>query len=222
VNKVELTKEFWKSVTVKSMVNLTDTAALEASQAEGRGMQGMDFVVEEILSIKESNKLCEWLVFKIVNPKQVLFLVVKIVGEAVDLRMYYNPESIVIGDRKDQINAQNVFMFENFKPHSHNNLLSLKYAKKIDWTFDFGKGPVEIPFTQKGNMEFSGEAVYTPNYFANEKLIATVSEYLADLEATEPEMMIIEVGNVKNKNGGSILFLVGNQVNQFEISIVRK
>lgn len=222
MQKVELSKKFWQSVTVKSLVHLTDNAALEASQAEGRGMQGMEYTVEEIISVKEKDNLCDWLVFKLVHPKQTLYLVVKMVGDITELRMYYNPDSIIIGNRADQINAQNVFMFKNFKPHSHNNLLGLKYTGEINWTFDYGNGPIEVIFKQKGNMELTGTAKYTPNRFAGETLIATVSEYLANSDTPEPEIMILEVGSMKSKNGGAILLLVGNAINEFEMSIVRK
>lgn len=220
--QVELNKKFWQSITVKSQVVLTDQSALDVSQAEGRGMQGMEYSVEEILSIKEKDNLCEWLVLKLVHPNQTLYLVVKIVGDIVELRMYYNPESIVIGNRADQIDAQNVFMFSNYKPNAHNNLLGLKYTNQINWTFDYGNGPEEVVFNQKGNMELTGKAKYTPARFSDQTLIATISEYLAVTNTPEPEIMIIEVGSATSKNGGAILLLVGNSINEFEISIVRK
>ena len=222
MNSVELNKKFWKSVTPKSLVHLSDMAALEASQAEGRGLNGMDYSIKEILSVVEKDQLCEWLVFKLFNPSQTLYLVVKCVGDDVDLRMFYNPESIVVGNRQDQINNQNVFMFENYKPHSHNNLLGLKYTSQINWTFDYGNGPEEVVFNQKGNMELTGDASYSPARNRNDQYVATISEYLAEKETPEPEIMIIEVGSAVNKKGGSILLLVGNPINEFEISIVRK
>lgn len=220
--KVELSQKFWRSVTLNSQVNLTDQAALDASAAEGRGMQGMEYAVKEILSITEKDKLCEWLIFKLVHPKQTLYLVVKTVGDEVDLRVFYNPESIIVGDRNDQLNAQNYFMFANHNPKGKNNLLGLKYTQQIAWTFDYGNGPQEVIFNQKGNMELTGTASYQPRRFAGETLVATVSEYLAASDTPEPEIMIVEVGNTKSKTGGAILLLVGNSINEFEMSIVRK
>lgn len=222
MNSVELNKKFWKSVTPKSLVHLSDMAALEASQAEGRGLNGMDYSIKEILSIIEKDKLCEWLVFELFNPSQTLYLVVKCVGDDVDLRMFYNPESIVVGNREDQIKDGNTFMFGNFSPSIRKNLLELKYVNQINWTFDYGNGPEEVVFNQKGNMELTGDASYSPARNRNDQYVATVSEYLAEKETPEPEIMIIEVGNIANKKGGSILLLVGNPINEFEISIVRK
>lgn len=220
--KVELNKTYWRSITLNSQVNLTDQSALDASAAEGRGMQGMEYTVKEILSITEKDKLCEWLIFKLVHPKQTLYLVVKIVDDNIDLRVFYNPDSIIVGDRNDQLNAQNYFMFANHNPKGKNNLLGLKYTQQIAWTFDYGNGSQEVIFNQKGNMELTGTASYQPRRHAGETLIATISEYLAASDTPEPEIMIVEVGNVKSKTGGAILLLVGNSINEFEMSIVRK
>ena len=243
MSSIELTKKYWESITLNSQVNLSDTAALEASQSEGRGLQGMEYSVKEITVITEKDYfckrpgLCRWILLKLVHPNQVLYLCAKIIGDDVELRMYYNPESIIVGNREEQVNAQNVFMFENYEPHCLNDLLGLRYAKQINWTFDFGNGPEEVIFSQKGGIELQGEAIHIASDFSSNNM-ATVSEYLAETETPESEIMIVEIGpfpasghsgyspelsKIKDsKRGGEILFLVGNMVNEFEISIVRK
>lgn len=222
MGKVELSKKYWQSVTLGSQVILTDQAAIEASMNDKRGMEGMQYTIDNITSITEFNNLCSWIVYRIVNPKQILFLVVKIIGEEAELRVFYNPESIPSGNRADMINAEMFFMFANANDSSLNNLLKLKYVQEINWTFDFGSGPYQVLFTQKGGLELTGKASLNPPAFQGETIIATISEYSTKEVCAESEMMILEVGNVKSKQGGLINFLVGNKINEFELEVVCK
>lgn len=216
-----LSKDFWSTLAVKSQVTLTDTAALEASQMQGRGLAGMEYVVEEILTIVEQNNLCSWYVCRIVNPEQELYLVAKIVGdEEVQVKVYYAPPAVMAGTRKEQVEANNLFLFRETKEDWH-KYLTLRHASQISWEFNIEGGkPQIVVFDQKGNMELSGRVSYMPPADIHQTLLATISEYQAQSDCSDPEIMLLEIGNRTSQVGGVMKVLLGGPVSKFEVSIL--
>ncbi len=214
-------KNFWRTLAVKSQVTLTDTAALEASQMQGRGLAGMEYVVEEILHVVENDNLCEWFVCRIVHPEQELYLVAKLFASEVQLKVYYAPPAVISGTRKEQVEAGNTFIFRDAT--DWHQYMKLIHASKIDWDFDVDGKTDKVQFVQKGNMELTGKGYYQGDLNVSkigQPLLATISEYLAQKKCSDPELMILEVGSYNSKVGGVIKVLLGAPVNEFEISIL--
>lgn len=212
------TKEFWTNLAVKSQVTLTDFEALEASQSQGRGLQGMEYVLEEILVVAEKDDLCKWYINRIVNPDQELYLVAKVIGDEVQLTVYYVPPAVITGTRKEQVAANNLFLFQ--ESQDWQQLMKLQHAHQISWQFTVDEQPQDVQFEQKGGMELTGKAVYKPNKFINQTLLATISEYKANADCSDPDLMILEIGYMNSSVGGVIKVLLGAPVNQFEVSIL--
>ena len=219
--KTIASKKFWQTLAVKSQVTLTDTAALEASQLQGRGLQGMEYVVEEILHVVENDNLCEWFICRIVNPDQELYLVAKLFASEVQLKVYYAPPAVISGTRQEQIEAANTFIFRDAKDMKQ--YMHLKHAALIDWDFNIDEKVDKVRFLQKGNIELTGKGYYQGDLSVSkigQPLLVTISEYLAQKQCSDPEIMIFEVGSYNSKVGGVIKVLLGAPVNEFEVSIL--
>ncbi len=212
-------KQFWQNLSVKTQVVLTDAAALEASQAQGRGMEGMEYVIEEITHVVEKDSLCEWFFCRMANPDQELFLSAKIIDDEVQLRVYYIPPAVIVGTRKEQIAANNTFLFKEAK--DWHQYLKLQHASSILWEFDIpGQAQQQVSFAQKGGMELTGRAYIKPSKATN-VLLATISEYTTDTAISDPDIAIVEIGDMNSKVGGVMKILLGGPINQFEVNFLR-
>lgn len=211
---------FWRDIPPGTVVTLTDKSALEMSQAAGRGLEGMEYTIDEVIGINEINNLCEWIIANMSSSDgSKLSLLIKAVGENLDMRAMYVPNAMQPGGNREDMVRDHDFVFEAFE--SGTPYTKLMYAQEFDWTFNWDDiGEQTVNFAKKGGLEFAGRAFYNPPRFEGESLLATIAEYQATEDCREPEIAIIEIGKHDNELGGFILFMVGNPINVEEVNVL--
>jgi hypothetical protein len=210
---------FWRELPLGSIVTCKDEQAIEDSIQLGLGAKGLDYTVDKIERVIEAGKKCEWILFTLGGQEQPLMLMAKIVDRALDVRIYYNPNTdLVLGNRKDAIEGGNDWLFEppTKEPWSHNDL---KFIDQIDYdTDDQGN----VTFRQKpfGAMYGTHTVLPPESGMSGKKMIASVVEYRAVTKCSNPELLMLEVGSADASHGGNITMWMGANADLGQIDVL--
>lgn len=211
-----LEPSYWPTVRVGSVISLHDEQSLNHSLELGLGLNPMEYVVAEVWAFREQSDLGRWWMYRLEQPRDEpeLWLIVKVVDEAVDLRMYYVPEGFVPGNRVDQLNAGNDWLF--LQGWEGAALIDRPYAQQIV----YGEGDSEVWYDNKG-VTYAADVAIT---MIGDSIRSSglVTEYLADRETADTELLIMEVGDPEDPDGGSITLLLGCPINTNDIDVIRK
>lgn len=211
---------YWRAIKPDSTLTLTDEQALRES------VSGQDYLVKQVIKIREKSGICEWLLFEIEGQDGApdSWLMVKIVDQELDLRVYFEDEGFESGNREDMIEQGNMSLFQ--KPEDPDNFTceELVYAKHIGWDFPAdeekeGDPDIHVDYNVKVG-ELQGDVSYDPYQDGQDELLATVVEFDTSDETTCPEMLVLEIGHPDNDEGGLIRMFFGNSIRPTEVDVL--
>lgn len=206
----------WLNLKTGSTLVLSDEQSLMDSKKRGFGLNPLNFTVIRVTKVQEAQGLVTYIFVDIEDGVQPLRLMAKIVDENVDFRLYYKSEDFVAASRKTAIDRGDFWLFQ--KPEDENNFtpLDLKYTMGIKQSID----NKEIVYDRKPSGELSGIAVENPVRKGLADLLATITEYKTNQETENPELMLLEIGNKLNKDGGEITLYFGSPIHENEIQVL--
>lgn len=216
---------FWKQIKTGSTVTLTDEQSIKDSMDRGEGVRGRDYLVDTILKINADNRIAEWIVMHLDDDEQDIFLVVKIVDQVFDIYVYFQPDEVETGDRRDIIDRGDNWIFaepddvENFKF----NELEFSFEIFLNDEKEDADGnfeDFEILYKMKKQGVLYGTCFNEPSQSGLSRMFATIVEYHSDNETDNPELLITEIGGAESEHGGLITILLGCSVNLAEVDVL--
>ena len=220
---------YWRAVKPDTTITLTDDQALRES------VSGQNYIVKEVMHIRELTGICEWIFLKLEGLEDApsSWLMVKIVDQELDLRVYFeDPDSFETGNREDMVANETLWVFQEPDDEEY-EYGDLKYAQHVGWDFpgDEDGDPdgeivthqncdIHVDYNIKGGGEMQGKVTFDPRCSGQEDYIATIVEYDTSDETTCPEMMFIEVGDADIDEGGLIRLMFGNSIRPTEAEVL--
>ena len=197
---------------------LKDEASILTAKEAGFGLVSPDYTITGVTTVRLLDNLATWDVCDIsaayFDGKAVL--VVKVVDDNVAVRIMEPCEcpdgtSFPAGDRQDQVEWKNFFLFqepddpENFDP------MKLLYTRSmsidgVDYGSDLG--------------EMQGETSFSPPKSGMHNMLATLVEYSAVSECKYPDILLLEIGSPESRRGGLITLRKGRTVDPSEVEIL--
>lgn len=211
---------YWRAIKPDSTLTLTDDQALRES------VDGEDYLVKQVIKIREKDRVCEWILFELEGQGDTpdTVLMAKLVDKEVEIRVFFESESFGSGNRNDMIDQDNLFLFQLPEDPDDFTCEELEYAKHIGWDFADGEasdaeGEIHVDYNVKiGEMQ--GDVSYDPYESGQGELLATVVEFDTGDETTCPELLILEIGHPDNEEGGLIRLLFGNNIKPTEVDVL--
>lgn len=188
---------FWRGLKPGDQVVLTDVQSVEEGMAKGLGTGGLHHQIKKVTTIKEMNGLCEWRLLKL-DSEDDLILMVKIVDEEIDLRVYAPVGDVDIGDRQDMIDDDCLWLFEEPDDPEGFEVTELKYSAELGQFVDIDGEEKEIFYARKRQGELYGRVEVQPAESGVENQIATVVEYSTGEDVPNTEIFLLETGTVGN------------------------
>jgi len=210
-------KEFWKGVAPGSTITLKDKQAIEDAMEKGKGMTGMDYMVKTVYRLDELNGLAQWYLFLLDDPGETIWVMVKIIDQEIDFRVYFDHPQFEPGNRKDMINQENLWLFmapdnpENFKYND------LKFTDFIEIETDDDE---VLVYRQKGFKEMHCKCELEPVTSGIKNPVATIVEYQAEGDCENPELLLFESGGQAASEGGLIRLMLGCTLRPTEMDIL--
>jgi hypothetical protein len=215
---------FWQDIKPASVVVLNDAQAMVEALKQGLDADGgLNYNVKRILRLGELNRLAEWLMLKLEGADEV-WLMVKIVGQEVDLRIYFEVPEFVTGNRADMIANQMYWLFEDPGPNWQSTYHDLRYINiiNIDQAAPGGGPATKTSYQQKPFGELYARCSEQPKPPESDEYLATVVEYSATDKTDNPEMLILELGGEDGQQGGYIMMMLGCSVNAADVRVFKK
>jgi hypothetical protein len=208
-------KEFWRGVTLGSTITLKDKQAIEDSMERGNGMKGMDYMVKTVCRLKELNGLAEWNLFLLDDPEDIIWVMVKMVEQEMDFRIYFEHSQFEPGNRRDMMEQENLWLFnapDNPDDFQYNDL---KFADliRID-----GDNDDLLDYKQKGFKEMHCSCEIQPALPGIKNPVATLVEYQTKEVCENPELLLFELGD--SEDGGLIRLMPGCNLGATEIDVL--
>lgn len=234
--------EFWQAVRPGDIIALTDEQAIQDSLEKGLGAEGMQYEVKRVTRIRELNELCEWLLFDL-DSEEELRLMVKIVDNEIDIRIYFAAEEFRAGDRVDMLEQDCYWLFKEPEDPDNFDPVELQFTEELEWSVPLDNDGVvdNVLFQQKGFGELFGKVTITPAESGMDNLVASVVELVTNEDVPNPELLIMETGAVgsividydeeedketteetetdSERRGGLIELFVGTPINLSEVEV---
>lgn len=189
---------------------------------EGSGLTQIDYIVDYVRTIKQEDNLADWLFFKLDDPDQEIWMVVKIVSNIIEYFIYYEPDEFQPGNRRDLIDNGDEWLFMEPADVHNFNMNDLEYTDEIIWTVEDDDGnDVELAYSIKKQRTMYGISNYRPSQAGLGNSFTAVTEYKTSTEFDNPEAMILETGGGESNEGGYISLLIGCAVNLDEIDVLK-
>lgn len=209
---------YWRAIKPDTTLTLTDEQALRES------VSGQNYLVKQVIKIREKSGICEWLLFEIEGLDEApdSWLMVKIVDQELDLRVYFEDEDFESGNRNDMIDQDNMFLFQKPEDPDDFTCEELEYAKHIGWDFpgdEEGDPSIHVDYNVKVG-ELQGDVSYDPCESGQSELLVTIVEFDTSDETTCPEMLVLEIGHPDNDDGGLIRMFFGNSIKPTEADVL--
>jgi hypothetical protein len=207
-------RKFWEQeVTVGRTVFLSDRQAMEDALKENKNIEPIEYIIEEIQTIKNEDLGVTWKIFKMDRIKEILWLLVKMVGEEVDLRVYFRPEAFTPGDREEMFEKDQLYIFGAPEDEEDYEIEDLEFASVMELDgFDYN---------QKAVGGLPGIVDYAPADEVMDGQVVFLTEYMAeDLECESPEAIILEYGGEGSETGGFIDFLLGSSISVEDLELL--
>ena len=216
---------FWRDILPGSTVTINDEQAIADSIERGEGVSGRDYLVESIWKIRQEEGLAEWLLFKLDDDEQEVFLVAKIVDRSIDLYVFFEPDEFEPGNRRDIVDREDLWVFEEPKDFEDFSFDELEFVHEFRWIVDAGdeddSGEKEIEFRLKAQGILYGSCTRDPVQSGIDRMMASVAEFSTTDDYENPEVMIIELGGEKSDEGGLISLMVGCPIRTAEVEVLK-
>lgn len=205
----EYTPEYWSALEVGQTVYLSDKQGVENALSKKEGTESQ-YVIKSIRDIQSRENGIQWLFFELESEENI-WLLVKIVGDEFDLRVYFEPKDFAKGDRSDMIENECFWLFE--EPENTEDFA----FNELEFTKNFQLEESEYQMKPFGML--TGIVQDTPSNALNGSLVC-ITEYRTEDEVDNPEIMFIEIGGETSDTGGFIYVLVGTPITAEEIEII--
>jgi len=211
--------KYWENLKVDDIVRLSDKQAIEYSMKQGWGPDGVAYTVKNMKELDDLDSGVKVIYAEIEDQNEdVLYLFTKLVsGTDSDVRIYWMPNGPT-GTRKDLIDSETVFMFQQPENEEDFDVRDLAYTTQIPY---YDNDNNEIIYKLKGMGEQHYKCQETPA-ISDDDLIATLVEYITDEETDNPEMLLLEIGTTESEYGGVIELLLGASVDYNDIELLKK
>lgn len=175
------TSEYWENIAVGDIIQLTDEQTIEHLLDQGKNdvEHGADFEVKRIKDITEQQGLAKWKFVYIELDEILWFLVIKFLGEDVEIRIYYQPDDFECGTKADLVNSDFQWLFEEPKDTDNYNPADLDFTQEIE---------------QDDGSVFTTEAImFGESKEDGDTDFATIIEYSTEAECDNPNILILEL-----------------------------
>ncbi len=209
---------FWQEMKPGGVVVVNDAQAIVEALKQGLDAAGgLNYDIKRILRLNELNNLAEWVLLKLEGPDEV-WLMVKMVGQEVDLRIYFEVPEFVTGNRADMIAHEMYWLFEDPGPNWNSNYQDLRYINIIN----IDQAATKTSYQQKPFGELYAKCRELPKPPESDEYLATVVEYSSTDKTDNPEMLILELGGEEGQQGGYIMMMLGCSVNASDLRVFKK
>ena len=219
--------DFWRGVRPGSVIRLTDEPTLL------RDMDGIDYTVRLVETVTEVEDRMEWILFRLESDRKLPdgradepTLMVKIVDDDMELRIYRDDDDFEPGNRMDMDERDDLWMFYEPEDPDDFDVRKLPYTEYIEYDVDADDDDDDdddrtIRFEQK-HPEMNGEVITEPGRSGARPQLAVISEYAAVDDYEESEAVIIEIGSdsAMEEAGGLISFMLGHPINPTETDVL--
>ena len=213
-----------KRIKPGDQITLTDEQTIKDLIENGvdGAMSGLQLEVQRVRHICESSGLMEWYLADLSGYDFPLFFLAKIVDQDMDMRIYYQPDDIDLGTRRDQLDNGNAWLFENQLDGT--SPCDLRYTDTFDQLID----DVNVEFGIKGGPLY-GELRDNPVQSGiSQPQFVGVIEYAVGAhynKVENPELIIVEIGGLDAdgdhlEEGGLMLVLQGSNVDPNDLSLL--
>ena len=209
--------DFWKGINPGSTITLKDKQAIEDSMEKGNGMAGIDYIVKTAYRLKEINDLAQWYLFLLDDPEEQIWVMVKIVEQETDFRVYFEHPQFEPGNREDMIEQEKLWLFmepDNPVDFQYNDLI---FTDQIEIEDDNNQ---MLSYKQKGAKELHCKCDIMPAQSGINNPIVTIVEYKAIEACENPELLLFELGGEENSKGGLIRLMLGCNLRPTELDIL--
>lgn len=212
--------EFWRSILPGSTISLTDKLAIEDSIERTEGVKGRDYVIEKIRDIRQDESFAQWLMYKLQDPDQELWLMAKIVDQHVKLLVYYEPAEFEQGDRKDLLDRGDYWLFD--EPPDPKDFFpdDLNYTDEIVWAVEKSGVEQDVVYTMKGQRVLYGLSRHRPIMKGLEEAMTAVVEYETEDDEDNPELLVLEIGGETGNRGGFVNVMFGIEIGFSEVEVL--
>jgi len=210
----------WKKIPIGSTITLTDGQSIKDSMERGEGVVGRDYTVDSVWNIFHDERLAEWLLYKLSADDQDIWLVVRIVDRTVDLLVCFEPDEFEPGNRKDAIDQDQAWIFEEPDDIDNFKYDDLKFTPEIIWEITTDGEDIDAVFKMKRTGVMYCSCTYRPESSGLGRMMAAVIEYRTKAEFENPELMLFELGGENSSDGGLITLLIGCSINMSEIEVL--
>lgn len=207
---------YWRSLKPGDMITLSDAATLEERMKKGLGLAAPAYAVDRTIKCVHSGRLVEYVVLRLKEVTDTA-IVVKIVDQNLDIRVYLEVSDFTKGNRKDMIAAENFWLYEEPKNPENFTYNELRYSAEITRKV----GDKAVVYTRKDPGEIDAECTENPALSGVGDLLATICEYLAE-GVDNPELLILEVGSADCEEGGLITMFSGRNVGIGDVDVLKQ
>jgi len=180
--------DYWNKIKVGSIIQLDDQQTLEFLLAEGLTVSsnGADFEVVRVKDISLNDDSVQMKIVYLEFKDILWYLVVLNTGGEISLKIYYQPDDFIFGNRKDMLENECFYLFE--APEDEDNVIpeDLIFSTKIE--------DEEIEY-----KSFYG-VMYGTSVEEGKEDFATVVELSTKEDCEDTDLLIIELCNVAIEN----------------------
>lgn len=212
----------WKNLKPGSQVILKDARSLQAN------VNGVPYEVVRTIEIPEDRRLMTWVFIELTGPTdETRWLMVKVVDNNMDIRIYHRPEKFNAGNRADFIGRNERWIFQKPEDPDNYSLNDLVYTMDFEWDgFAYHKKAQHVQ-----GADMAGEPCERPRPTGDfPQQLATVAEYIADewvevegkgkAKPKNPEAVLLEIGPADDDNGGLIWLLIGRTLEVGDVDVL--
>ena len=196
MNKYEIS--YWNKIKVGSIIQLDDTQTLEFLLDRGLTVSsnGADFEVVRIKDLDLNNNSIKMKVVYIQFDDILWYLVISNINNEIILKIYYQADDIIFGNRQDLLDNQCFDLFE--EPEDENSIIieDLNFATQID---EDGIIYNSLLGQMNGLSKEDGE---------NHDFV-TVVELSTETECEDTDLLIIEASSLSVKEQIEDGYLIG-------------
>ena len=172
-----------------------------------------DYIIKSIRHIEDEKTGIIWRFFQLESDDN-MWMLIKIVDQNFDLRVYFEPGDFKKGNREDMVTTKRDWMFEEPEDPIDFEFDDLEFIK----TFTVGEND-EVEYHLKPTGLFMGIVQNIPPIKNIDNSVVYIAEYDTKDETQNTEAMFIEIGDEKSNNGGDIMMLFGTSIRQEDVEV---
>jgi hypothetical protein len=211
----------WLKIQPNSVITLSDAQAIADAQRRGLGVRGIDYTVSSVAHIKQLDNLSTHVFLSLADTEQNVYLMAKIVDQAMDLYAYFEVPGLAGGTRQELLDRGMQWLFQ--EPANPNSFSpsELRYTMTLEQKVpQEGKGDLTVKYIQKSQGELQcNYKENPPRTGLSGSLLATLIEYKAEQTVENPEFLILEVGENRS-NQSFIQFYLGCEAKLSEVDVL--